>query len=437
VANIEAWRKGLTDATKEGHIPSRGNSPDLLVLNVDEELLRALETKEWGRPLALGSVVHDSVMKEEMMPLRDFLVANESIYRRPWVTLPWNIVSWGFRQLGLAGGQHGGRNSSMGKLVIISNVEEACNEIVRRVSGQTSRTDKIYSKRLFNQEFANILGSKHPMSQADIDILLKYMARDKCVITYNGQTIKFKGHVETKPSVITSEDAIIASLRTLKIDLGAQVDALMQRVETLSQTARDAVARKNRISALAALRSKKLAESYLSRQIATLAQLEDVYSKISQAADQVELVRIMEGSAGVLKALNAEMGGIERVEDVVGRLKEQMTQINEVGDVIAEVGQGRAVIDEDRVDDELEAMEREDQGKREAAERLEKEEREQKEIAETKRKLAGLEAAERQATHNRKNKPTETCWVPDTAVEETTAALKRVSLEEKRTQATA
>jgi charged multivesicular body protein 7 len=427
VANVEAWRKGLVDAAKGGHLPSHGDSPDHLVLSVDEELLRALECKEWGRPLALGAVVHDSVMKKEMVPLREFMAAKESIHRGHWATVPWNIISWGFGQLGLTRGQHGDRILSVEKLVIVSNLEEACKEIVQRISQQTSRTEKVYSKRLFSQEFANVLGSKHPMSQADIDVLLKFMARDMCVISYDDQTIKFKGSFETRPSVITSEDMAIASLRTLKIDIRDQVDALTQRIQILSESARDAVARKSRQSAIAALRSKKVAELNLSRQIATLAQLEEIYSKISQAADQVELVRIMEGSTGVLKALNMEMGGIERVEDVVDQLKEQMIQVNEAHNAIAEVEQiGGEVL----VDDELEAIEREEWEK-EAVERF-KRGNEQEGIIEVERKLAGLEAVERKAADNCKESSTkliETSRLSDKLVGEATDAFEQISLE--------
>jgi charged multivesicular body protein 7 len=402
-------------------------------LNVEESLLRALETKEWGRPLALGAVVRDALSKKEMMPVQEFLAAKESIYQKSWALKPWEILSWGLRQLGLAGGQDGEDKLPVGRLVILANVESAAKELARRVSGFTTRTDKIFSKRLFHEAFANALGGKNQMTAADMDILLKFMARDKGMLTYDGQTVKFKGPTETEALTITSEDSTIASLRTLMEDLRTQVDGLTLRVEKLSTTARDAVSRKNRISALAALRSKKLIETNLSRQSATLLQLEEVYAKIGQAADQVELVRILEGSTGVLKALNAEVGGAERVDDVVYELKEQMTQVEEVGNALTEVGQGTA--DEGEVDAELEAMERADRGKREEAERLEKVERERVEVAETKRKLERLEAAEKQAAQDRKEANKESSNVEqslDGAIDDTVTELSQMSLEGQR-----
>jgi charged multivesicular body protein 7 len=410
----------------------------LLVLNVDENLLRALETKEWGRPLALGTVVRDALSRKEMMPVQEFLVAKESIYHKSWALKPWEILSWGLKQLSLAGGQDGEDRLPVARLVVLANVESAAKELAQRVTGFTTRTDRIYSKRLFHEAFANVLGAKNQMTAADMDVLLKFMARDKGMLAYDGQTIKLKGPAETEALTITSEDSTIASLKTLMEDLQAQVDSLNLRVETLSSTARDAIARKNRISALAALRSKKLIETNLSRQSATLLQLEEVYAKIGQAADHVELVRIMEGSTGVLKALNAEVGGAERVDDVVYELKEQMTQVEEVGNALTEVGQGTA--DEDEVDAELEALEREDREKREEAERLEKEERERVEVAETKRKLKRLEAAERQAVHDRKEASQVSSNVEqslDGVVDDTAAELGQMSLEGQRSAETA
>ena len=101
-----------------------------------------------------------------------------------------------------------------------------------------------------------------------------------------------------------------------------------------------------------------------------LAQLEEVYTKIEQAADQVNIVRLMEASAGVLRSLNAEAGGIEKAEDIVQDLREEMTKVDEIGSALNEAAEGSNMIDENAVDDELEAMEREE---REAKEKHEAE----------------------------------------------------------------
>lgn len=398
---------------------------DLLVLKVDEDLMRALETKEWGRPLALGSVLRDALNKKEMIPLENYLAAKESIYQRSWAISPWQILSWGLRQAGLTGEHSGEDKVPVGKLVIVSNLEEASKKVLRRIASHISRVDRIYSKPMFYREYGNILSDNYHISHEDLEVLLKHLSRDKAQAAYDGQTIKFKGQSDPQPPIITPEDVTIASLKNLIVDLEAQVETLATRVDKLSIAARDAVSRKNRVAALAALRSKKLAETHLTKQSALLGQLEEVYSKIEQAADQVELVRIMEGSTGVLKALHKEIGGVERVDDVVDQLKEHMTRVDEVGNVIAEMGQEVGAVDEGEVDDELEAMEREDRKKKEEEERVAREKKEQQEAAETKRRLEVLDEAEREARLTESKKATGDKKAP---IEESIEALQRLTL---------
>ncbi|KAM0125935.1 hypothetical protein ACHAO1_010341 [Botrytis cinerea] len=412
-ANIEAWQKALAKAARAGVMPSQGSSPDLLILRADDELLRALDTNEWGRPLSLGAVVQEAMAKKELMPLGDFMSATDSIYNRSWTIKPWDIVGWGLKQIGIS---FGGDKLPGGKLVILGNVEEAAKLFAGKSGAKTGRVGRIYSKRMFKEEFGNVLG-EHPLSDVDMDAFLKFLTRDKKVIACDGETIKLKAPTDSKTPTITQEDTSIASLKSLIADLEIQTKLFAERVDTMERTAKEAVAKKNRVSALAALRSKKSAETTLANRHATLSQLEEVLSKIEQAADQVDLVRVMESSTKVLSSLNKEIGGVERVDDVVDQLREQMGQVDEVGDVIAEPGQSN--VDETEVDDELEAMEKEERRKIEEKERLAKEEKERKEAADTKRKLEELEEVERKAREAQKEE----------GVSESTQGLRRMSLE--------
>lgn len=71
--NIAAWERALTNAARHGQIPKHATigsatgkgiakdgglrrKSDHLVLHVDNNLLRDLESPEWGRPVGLGSV---------------------------------------------------------------------------------------------------------------------------------------------------------------------------------------------------------------------------------------------------------------------------------------------------------------------------------------------------------------------------------------------
>lgn len=57
-ANIAAWQDVLGKAAQAGVLPAyAGAASDTLSFRTGEILLQALETKEWGRPLALGTVI--------------------------------------------------------------------------------------------------------------------------------------------------------------------------------------------------------------------------------------------------------------------------------------------------------------------------------------------------------------------------------------------
>ena len=173
------------------------------------------------------------------------------------------------------------------------------------------------------------------------------------------QVIKVGGPGEEMPK-ITNEDANIASIIVLRAALIAQIRVLESKLGEFSAQAQAAVVQKNRTGALAALRSKRTTAAVLDRRSATLGQLETVYQKIEEAADQVEVVRVMQASTEVLKSLNTEIGGAESVDAIVNDLQAEMVTVNEVGSIIADTNQAAQQVDELEVEDELEAMEQQE-----------------------------------------------------------------------------
>lgn len=428
-ANIEAWRKGLAHASFAGVLPSRS----LLTLSISADLLRSLESKQWGRPLALGTVVQEGIVRKEFVPEKGFLQARESIYRNPWNLNPLRLLGWGLKQLGWS--QVGNRiPSGEARLVVVSNLEEAARAFEARVVGVTGRIERVWSRQAFVREFSDLVSTATLLTDHDFLVLLRFLERDKGLVVYDKETVKLRP--DGGSAAITQEDATIASLKTLIQDLEAQVKVLESRVVELAATAKQAVERNNRVSALAALRSKKLAESTLSKRHATISQLEEVFVKIEQAADQVELVRIMEASTSVLAGLNRQVGGVERVDNVVDNLREQMGQVDEVGNVLAE--QGREDVDEGEVGEELEEMERVEREKMEEVKRKEKEESEKREAEETRKRLDALEQVEQQARKEKETAEEEKQQdVSESGIEESIERLKRISLDPTAEQQTA
>ncbi|OLN81286.1 hypothetical protein CCHL11_07303 [Colletotrichum chlorophyti] len=369
-ANVSAWRQALARAAWEGRIASQVSAPDLLVVNVDEQLARSLESKQFGRPLALGTVVREAVADKDLYPLSDFLHSKDSIYApKTWGQVPWGVLSWAAGQLGFGRPATSGEDKlPRGRFVVIKNVETTAKKLAERVTPADTRFDRTYTKSHFRKTFAETLLEERRLSETDVDILLVFLSRDKGLVVYDGQVVRIKGSGADEDEIaITEEDAAVSSLKELIDDLKHQTDLLTARIDELTLSAKEAVAKKNKVVALAALKSKKLTEASLEKRFATLNKLEDVASRIQQARDQVQLVKVMETSAGALKGLNEKVGGADRVGDVVDRLREQMGEVDEVGKIISEAG--ATPVDEFEVDDELEAMEREEKEKEEAMER--------------------------------------------------------------------
>lgn len=258
----------------------------------------------------------------------------------------------------------------------------------------TSNTSRIFSQELFASTFASCIGVD-AFSSNDLAVLLTHLSRDRSAISFSPQThtIKFKSPTEPEPSPITPEDVNIASIRTLISSIEPQIEQLTARLADLDRTAKEAVAKKNLTAAKSALRSKKLVDTNLQQRTATLAQLEDVYAKIEQAADQVEMVRVMEASSQTLRSLNKQTGGVEKVQDIMEGLRDEMMNVEEIGRVVNEGSAGE--IDEGEVEDELEEMERLEREKVENAERAEREAKEARDAEvqaeETRRRLAQLD----------------------------------------------
>ena len=230
------------------------------------------------------------------------------------------------------------------------------------------------------------------------------------------QTIKFRPSNDA-PREITQQDSTVASIKALMATMTKQVEGLENKISELNSTAKAALHNKNRISALSAVRSKKLAERNLQQRLDTLAQLEEVYSKIEQATSQIEYVQVMEASTGVLRGLHTQIGGAERVEDVVDELRDEMSKVDEIGNIMNEAG---PQVDEAEIDEELEELESK-----------ERQAMEEEEAEKTRQKLAELDNLEQKAKEAARIAATE--QNVDSDLEE---RLSRMSVEENPSTAT-
>lgn len=388
-ANVAAWTKALTQAARAGVIPGQGTTHDLLFIRTADELARALQHPQYGKPTCLPAVFHEALQKKEMILLKDFMNSTTSIYKTSWIPTPWSALQWSLRTVGVLGKPTPPDKLAVRNYVVLKNVEVAGDEILKKMKEHTSTADRVLSRRDFLNRFSHTLNPAAPLTNSDLNIILIYLSRDKQAISYDAQTIKFKPEHEAQPQPITEEDSAIAGLRDTLVNINAQLPPLMEKIASADAAAREAVASKQMVRAKAVLRSKKLAESALAQRSDVALQLEGVYAQLQQAADQVEIVEAMRAGAAALKGLNEKVGGAEGVQGVVDAVNEQMAATEEITNIINETD---TIVDEVDIEDEFEALEK-----------AEKEKKEQEEAAKTAAKLAQLQEAERKRREQQAN----------------------------------
>ena len=353
----------MNRAALAGQLPTEQK----ILLRTSDELLGALRSSRYGKPTGLGAVIDEAVKKGKMVDLDTFMRTESSIYEKSWVPSLSTIIKWSLRQAGL---WNNGSYDNLGRLkiaslVLIEGLERLTQELsARQAETGQAITDRVMSRDMFSQLLMETeIGG---LSQKELDILLRFLSRDKQMLSYDSETVKFKARSGAKCEPISEEDANIASMKALIASLTSQVSSLERKILDLQSTAQVAVQSKNRHAALSAIRSRKLAEKNLEQRTNTLNQLEEVFSKIEQAVDQVQVMQVMQASAETLRSLNQRVGGADKVDAIMDDLREQMGQADEVGQIMQEPLDGKAVMDDAEIDDELEALEKDEVARKES-----------------------------------------------------------------------
>jgi charged multivesicular body protein 6 len=123
--------------------------------------------------------------------------------------------------------------------------------------------------------------------------------------------------------------------------------------------ARECLARGEKSKALLALRRKKYQETLLAKTDAQLETLEQLTSNVEFALVQKDVVFGLQQGTKVLKQIHAEMGGIENVEKMMGESEDARAYQRQISEML---GGQMSNQDEDEVEDELEALEKEVRG---------------------------------------------------------------------------
>ena len=118
--------------------------------------------------------------------------------------------------------------------------------------------------------------------------------------------------------------------------------------------AKECLTKGDKPKALLALRRKKFQQSLLAKTDAQLETLEQLTSNIEFALVQKDVVFGLQQGTKVLKQIHTEMGGIDKVEKLMGESADAVAYQKEISEMLA--GQ-MSNQDEDEVEDELAALE--------------------------------------------------------------------------------
>ncbi|KAI0910247.1 charged multivesicular body protein 6 [Ustulina deusta] len=160
-------------------------------------------------------------------------------------------------------------------------------------------------------------------------------------------------------SRVTAQDKAILDLKLQRDKLHQYQRRIVLLTNKETDVARQLLAAGDKKRALLALRRKKYQEQLLAKTDAQLAQLEQLTHSVEFALIQKDVVFGLQQGTRVLKEIHAEMGGIEHVEKLMGETADAIAYQKEVSDMLG----GRITNqDEDEVEDELAALEREVNG---------------------------------------------------------------------------
>ncbi|KAI1817132.1 Snf7-domain-containing protein [Poronia punctata] len=160
-------------------------------------------------------------------------------------------------------------------------------------------------------------------------------------------------------SRVTAQDKAILDLKLQRDKLHQYQRRIVLLTDKETEIARRMLAAGDKKRALLALRRKKYQEQLLAKTDGQLAQLEQLVRNVEFALIQKDVVFGLQQGTRVLKEIHAEMGGIEHVEKLMGESADAVAYQREISEMLG----GRITNqDEEEVEDELAALDREVNG---------------------------------------------------------------------------
>lgn len=153
---------------------------------------------------------------------------------------------------------------------------------------------------------------------------------------------------------ISAQDRAILDMKNQRDKLHQYQQRITIVTDRETEIARECLVRGDKSKALLALRRKKFQQSLLAKTDSQLQTLEELTSNVEFAQVQKDVMFGLQQGTKVLKQINAEMGGIENVEKLMGENDEARAYQKEISEML---GGQMSNQDEDEVEDELEELE--------------------------------------------------------------------------------
>jgi charged multivesicular body protein 7 len=304
------------------------------------------------------------------MPLSVFKAQTKSILSSRWFDVR-SIAAWAITKSGLWDTTWKAATAARNKLVLrnekyidLQALDKMASEVLQHLKEQaTSYTTSVFEK---DSAVVSIRKEWPRLSTDDVSVILTYLSRDKAMLAVDDIYVKIYGPRVAGP--ISEKDRAVVNLKTVIGQVSVRVDRLSLRIGEDTSRAKDAIKRNNNALAKYALRSKKSVEASQTKSLEMLENLEMVLTKIDEASDQLEIVNALQSGATILASLNAEVGGAERLSELMDNVRDHVDETDEIGREIASLTADH--IDDDEVDEELEALTKDKTTTKERAEDL-------------------------------------------------------------------
>jgi len=195
------------------------------------------------------------------------------------------------------------------------------------------------------------------LSQRDLNILVKYLSRDKHAAVVDAEVIKFvEPDSPESSSAITEPERGIAELRAAVQRVEAQVGESQRKIEERTRKINEALHTKRRDEALIYLRLRKHLEKQLSQRLGVLENLHSMLTEVDMAATNIETMKAYELSSNTLKSILSHPSlQRDKVEETLNAMTAATDEHHIISDEIkfALESTQQTTVDEDEIAAEL------------------------------------------------------------------------------------